>query len=232
MQTDFTSRFNRLNQYLNDSITYYWHVFKSLIRYVRSIVDLSITYESNESIVLNEYFDFDYATDVIFRKSILEYVNMLVEDSIFWMSRKQKFMIISIIKVEYMTMLSCANKKLWISQMLRDLNLVKYIENNLNRVDIKEKLIYQSSFATQLVSMQIKRNNQSSLTLIKDTYVYERSKHIDVVYHNIRDLFKRKLIRVNFVLNQDMIANEFTKSLSRELFKRFIEQLELRISES
>ena len=107
--------------------------------------------------------------------------------------------------------------------MLRDLNLVKYIENDLNRVDIKKKLVHQSSFATQLVSMQLKRNNQSSLTLIKDAHVHERSKHIDVVYHNIRDLFKRKLIRVDFVLSQDMIADELTKSLSREIFKRFIE---------
>ena len=222
----------RLSQYLSDSTTYHWHALKSLIRYVRSIVDLDITYESSENIVLNEYFDFDYAADAIFRKSILEYVYMLVEDSIFWMSKKQKFVIISIIEVEYMTMSICAKKRLWISQVLRDLNLVKYIENDLNRVDIKKKLVHQSSFATQLVSMQLKRDNQSSLTLIKDAHVHERSKHIDVVYHNIRDLFKRKLIRVDFVLSQNMIADEFTKSLSKEIFKKFIEQLELRVSES
>ena len=102
----------RLNQYLNDSTTYHWHVLKSLIRYVRSIIDLNITYESSESIILNEYFDFDYAIDAIFRKSILEYVYMFVEDSIFWMSKKQKFVTISIIEVEYMTMSICAKKRL------------------------------------------------------------------------------------------------------------------------
>ena len=73
----------RLNQYLNDWTIYHWYALKFLIRYVRSIVNLNITYESNESIVLNEYFDFDYAIDIVFRKLILEYVYMLVEDSIF-----------------------------------------------------------------------------------------------------------------------------------------------------
>ena len=139
------------------------------------------------------------------------------------MSKKQKFVIISIIEVEYMTMSICAKKRFWISQVLRDLNLVKYIENNLNRVDNKKELIHQSSFAKQLVSMQLKRNNQSFFTLFKNAHVHERSKHIDVVYYNIRDLFKRKLIRVDFVLNQDMIAIELTKSLSRKIFTRFIE---------
>ncbi len=68
--------------------------------------------------------------------------------------------------------------------------------------------------------------------LIKNTHIHERSKHIDVAYHHIQDLHKKNQISVNFVFNQDMIADELIKSLSWQNFKRFIEQLKLKSSES
>ena len=61
---------------------------------------------------------------------------------------------------------------------------------------------------------------------------HERSKHIDVAYHHIQNLHKKNKISVNFVSSQDMIADELIKSLSRQNFKRFIEQLKLKDSES
>ena len=64
------------------------------------------------------------------------------------------------------------------------------------------------------------REIDEELIVIKDSFLI------------VAIVFKRKLIRIDFVLNQNMIADELTKSLSREIFKRFIEQLELRVSKS
>ena len=68
--------------------------------------------------------------------------------------------------------------------------------------------------------------------LIKNAHIHERSKHIDIAYHHIRNLHKKNQISVNFVSNQDMIADELIKSLSQQNFKKFIEQLRLKSSES
>ncbi len=68
--------------------------------------------------------------------------------------------------------------------------------------------------------------------LIKNAHIYERLKHIDVAYHHIQNLHKKNQISMNFVSSQDMIANELIKSLSWQNFKRFIEQLRLKSSES
>ncbi len=81
-------------------------------------------------------------------------------------------------------------------------------------------------------SLQLKKDNQAALTLIKDAHVHEWSKHINVVYHHIQDLHKRNQIQVNFVLSQDMIADELIKLLSRQMFKCFVCQLRLDNSES
>ncbi len=126
-----------------------------------------------------------------------------------------------------MTLSICIKKDLWISQVLKNMNLTKYLSISHSRVDILEKVTHQSVSLTQL-----KKDNQASLMLIKNAHIHERSKHIDITYHHIRDLHKKNQISVNFVSSQDMIADELIKSLSRQNFKRFIEQLRLKSSES
>ncbi len=224
---DIAFALNRLSQYLSDSAEHHKHALKKLMQYVRFIIDLDITYEVSESMKLVEYSDSDYVSDRLNCKSILVYIYMLDEESVFWMSRKQKFVVTLIIETEYMTLSICIKKDLWINQVLKNMNLTKYLSISHSRVDILKKITHQSVSLTQL-----KKDNQASLMLIKNVHIHERSKHIDVAYHHIRNLHKKNQISVNFVSSQDMIADELIKSLSRQNFKRFIEQLKLKSSES
>ncbi len=107
------------------------------------------------------------------------------------------------------------------------MNLTKYLSISHSHVDILEKITHQSVSLTQL-----KEDNQATLILIKNAHIHEWSKHIDVAYHHIRNLHKKNQISVNFVSSQDMIADELIKSLSQQNFKKFIEQLKLKSSES
>jgi len=89
------------------------------------------------------------------------------------------------------------------------MNLTKYLSINHSHVDILEKITHQSVSFTQL-----KKDNQASLMLIKNAYIHKRLKHIDVTYHHIRNLHKKNQISMNFVSNQNMIADELIKLLS------------------
>ena len=60
--------------------------------------------------------------------------------------------------------------------------------------------------------------------------IHERSKHIDVIYHNIRNLHQKNLIQLNYVSSANMIIDDLTKSLSRDKFKKFVKQLRLKRS--
>ncbi len=218
---------NQLSQYLNDFAKHHEHALKKLMWYVRFIIDLDIMYKVSESMKLVEYSDSDYISDRLDCKSILIYIYMLDEESVFWMSWKQKFVVTSIIKTEYMTLSIYIKKNLWISQVFKNMNLTKYLSINHSHVDILEKITHQSVSLTQL-----KKDNQASLMSIKNAHIHERSKHIDIAYHHIQDLHKKNQISVNFIFSQDMIADELIKSLSWQNFKRFIEQLKLKSSES
>ena len=62
--------------------------------------------------------------------------------------------------------------------------------------------------------------------------MYERSKHIDVVYHYIHNLHLKNKIEMFFVFSADIIVNELIKFLSKQMFKHFVYQLKLDNNES
>ena len=126
-----------------------------------------------------------------------------------------------------MTMFMCAKTEVWLTQILRNMGLGKYLDSNSYCVSIQEDETHK-----KILSLQLRSDNQAALTLIKDVHVHERSKHIDVAYHHIQDLHQRNQIKVNFVPSQDMVADDLTKSLSRQNFKDFVDQLGLASSGS
>ena len=63
--------------------------------------------------------------------------------------------------------------------------------------------------------------------MVRDDNTNERSKHIDVAYHYVRELNRRKRINVEFIGTRDMVADGFTKPLPKPDFARFIDQLSL-----
>jgi hypothetical protein len=57
---------------------------------------------------------------------------------------------------------------------------------------------------------------------MRDAHTYDRSKHINVAYHYVRDLHRRNRINVKFISIRDMVADGFTKPLPKANFSRFL----------
>ena len=49
--------------------------------------------------------------------------------------------------------------------------------------------------------------------LIKNVYIHERLKYINVIYHHVKNLCKEIKITMNYVLNLNIIINDLTKLL-------------------
>ena len=73
--------------------------------------------------------------------------------------------------------------------------------------------------------MRFLKNNQIINFLIKIVYIYKRSKYIDVIYHYIKNLQQKNLIKLNCIFNENMIIDDLTKLLLNDKFKRFVTQL-------
>lgn len=68
--------------------------------------------------------------------------------------------------------------------------------------------------------LTINDDNVSSLSLTKNHEVQNRTKHIDVHHHSIRELINVKELLVAWVPSARMLAKGFTKGLTIDIFKR------------
>lgn len=70
-------------------------------------------------------------------------------------------------------------------------------------------------------------DNQGVIALVRNPQLHERSKHIDISYHYIRDLASKRRLEITYILTQDMVADGSTKPLARVAYERFKEQLNI-----
>jgi hypothetical protein len=61
--------------------------------------------------------------------------------------------------------------------------------------------------------------------LSENTAFHNKSKHIGIKYHYIRDMVQRKAIHVQYLSTHEQVANVFTKPLARMKFEYFRETL-------
>jgi hypothetical protein len=68
-------------------------------------------------------------------------------------------------------------------------------------------------------------DNMGAIALTKNPHLNERSKHIDICHHYVRDLARNGRLQVTYVPTADMVADGMTKPLQRVVFERFKNQL-------
>ena len=152
------------------------------------------------------YSDADWANDTVDRKSVSGSTAMFYGGPISWSSKKQRSVATSSCESEYIALSTCCKQGQWIAQVFRDLGFPMYIGKDANKV-------------------QMLGDNQGAIALTKNPHLHERSKHIDVCYHFVRDLAEQGKLNVVYVPTADMVADGMTKPLQRVAFERFKNQL-------
>jgi hypothetical protein len=70
-------------------------------------------------------------------------------------------------------------------------------------------------------------DNRSRVKLSQSPVFHDRSKHIEIKYHYIRDMVHRKTIHVQYLPTHEQIIDIFTKPLAKTKFEYFRERLGL-----
>lgn len=215
---DIAFHIRQLSQQLRDPTVRHEQAIKELGRYLRTTIKQKVRYGpssdgQNDQLrifdpdMLSLYSDSDWA-NMKGRKSISGYVAMLFNGPVSYGSRKQRSVSTSSCEAEYIGMSTCCKQGQWIAQVLRDMGFPEYIGEDPNTVEMRA-------------------DNQGAIALVKNPHLHERSKHIDISYHHIRDLEELKKIKVTFVPTAEMVADGFTKPLERVQFERFKDMLGL-----
>jgi hypothetical protein len=70
-------------------------------------------------------------------------------------------------------------------------------------------------FGQEMPSTVIHCDNQSCIKLFENPVFHDRSKHIEIRYHFIRDLVQRGAVQLQYVSTDDQVADILTKALPR-----------------
>lgn len=168
---------------------------KRTIRYLKGSTDARIKYNKNEDITkLEAYCDADYAGDKETRKSTSGYILMYCGGPVHWCTRKQPIVALSSCEAEYISAAECCKELLYLKGLIEEL-IVSKINVNLH-VD-----------------------NQSAIKLIENGVFNRRSKHIDVRYHFLHNLFVEDVIKISYCPTNLQLADILTKPLKTVKFR-------------
>ena len=200
---DIAFAIGKLSQSMSNPCERHGRGLKKLMRYLNSTITYKLAYGGDKSVShIQVYSDADWASDKTDRKSVSGFTIMFYGGPISWGSKKQRSVATSSCESEYMALSMCAKQGQWIAQILKDLEFEKYISKNKR-------------------SVQMLGDNQGALALVKNPHLHERSKHIDICYHFIRDLHEKGRLDVSYVSTRDMVADGMTKALQKPAFIRF-----------
>jgi hypothetical protein len=73
-------------------------------------------------------------------------------------------------------------------------------------------------------------DNKSTISLVKNPVHHDRSKHIDVIYHMIREYEQTGQIAVDFIRTEEQLGDILTKPLCKIKFKELCNKIGLKSS--
>ena len=203
---DLSFAVSLLSRYSSDPRPVHWTAVKHIMRYLRSTRDLAITYTCDDQQSPHGYCDADWANDKDSRRSTSGYTFCMSGAAITWSSKRQQTVALSSTEAEYMAATHATKEAVWLSKLLAELNI------SINP------------------PMTISCDNQSCIALAKNPIHHQRTKHIDIQYHYIRERLRDNTVKLEYCPTEEMVADVLTKGLSKGKHSYFTEKLGLQAS--
>jgi hypothetical protein len=164
-----------------------------VLRYLKATARHKLMYRRTTAIEpFVGYADSEWAGDSGDRKSQGGFVFMMNSGAISWSSKKQTLVALSTLEAEYIACSSPAREAKWLRQLSSD------VKNTTDKT-VPATIIFT--------------DNQGALKTIYSGVTKANTKHIDVQYHNPRDLHHTGVLSYTYVKSSDNIADVMTKAL-------------------
>jgi hypothetical protein len=138
--------------------------------------------------------DANHGGDLETRRSTTGYIFLLGGAAVSWASKLQQTVAYSTVEAEYMAAAQAAKEGLWIRKLAADLGV-------------------------ECGRMTVWSDNQGALQLIKHPITSQRSKHIDIAHHFVRERVIRGELKFDYCPTAKMPADFLTKPLAAPKFE-------------
>ncbi|XP_019447263.1 PREDICTED: uncharacterized protein LOC109350488 [Lupinus angustifolius] len=185
---------HQLAQFMAKPTTSHHLAALRVLKYLKGTTSICLFFSSHSSIHIKAYSDSDWASCPDTRRSVSAYYIFLSNSLISWKSKKQKTVSRSSCEAEYRAMALTTCELKWISYILQDLHIQP----------------------TSPVTLYC--DNQSAIHIAYNPIFHERTKHIELDCHTIREQHSRGLIKLLPISSHLQLADALTKPLGTKDF--------------
>ena len=194
---DISHAVSVVSRYMANPGKAHWHAVKWIFRYLRGTIDTCLEFGRQED-TLCGYVDSDLAGDLDQRRSLTGYVFTIGGGAVSWKATLQPTVALSTTEAEFMAITEAIKESIWLRALVGEL--------------------HSCQGATIVHS-----DSQSAVHLTKDPMHHERTKHIDVCYHFVRDIVAQGEIIVHKISTEENPADMLTKTLPAAKFKKCLD---------
>ena len=161
------------------------------MRYISETIDVGLKYANRGEVPSIEgYVDSDFVGSIDTRKSTTGYAFKVFGNIVSW--NLQSVVALSTTEAKYIAASEAVKETLWLRGLISELLQVKELKTTVIHCD-----------------------SQSAVSLSKNQVYHERTKHVDVKYHLIRDMIKSVVVAIKKI---SLLKNcSFTTHILRRL---------------
>ena len=198
---DITFITQQLSQFLSKPTQTHYTAALRVLKYLKGSPGKGIFFPRASSLHIQGYTDADWAGCKDTRRSISGHCFFLGQSLICWRTKKQPTVSRSSSKAEYRAMASATCELQWLLYLLRDLQVQC----------AKLPVLYC--------------DNQSAMHIAANPVFHERTKHLEIDCHIVREKLQADIFKLLPVTTHDQIADFFTKALYPQPFGILLSKL-------
>jgi len=200
---DISFAVQQVSQFMQTPRHLHLAAVRRIIRYLRGSLGRGLFFPTNSLLRLVAYSDADWAGCPDTRRSVTCWCMFLGDSLISWKSKKQARVSKSSTESEYRAMSTACSEIVWLRGLLAELGF------------------------PQADSTPLHADNTSAIQIAANPVYHERTKHIEVDCHSIREAVDTCVISLPHVSTNLQIADVFTKALTRQRHQFLVGKLML-----
>lgn len=189
---------NSLSQFVEQPRNVHLKTAQRILQYLKGSVGQGLIFRACSELVLTAYADADWASCVDTRRSVSGVCIFIGSSLVSWKSKKQPIVSRSSAEAEYRAMALAAAELTWFGYLLADLHI---------KID-----------GTPILYC----DNKSALHIASNPVFHERTKHIELDCHYVREKVQEGKIRTAHISSSTQIADIFTKPLFPSFFTEIL----------